>query len=177
MRTRTSSLLLLLACLAAFFAIPASAGAPILDFLWSVAAGLSADNITVKVAAPLAAAPTRSTNTSIASASWTEFPGTDLASQYRTGDIAQLLVVTNFDTTARICVDFPDRITGDPQSAEDNDCADNCTNLSSTCDGSSTDGDMILPNQQREFRPSGALCICYRASVANADGQFSMVAR
>lgn len=164
------ALVLIAGALALALAIstPATAGPPILPFIEGIPAATS-DALTVRIAAPLTIAPTRLTSTSISDAAWAEFPATDIGLMLRKTDVAQMLVVTNFDAAARICIDTPVRTNAD--------CAVDCAALTSTCSGAATDGDIVLPGQSREFRPSGLLCMCYRASAANADAQLSAVVR
>ena len=123
---------------------------------------------------PLSVPPTRNTSTTIASASWAEFPTTDAVngalSSSAQQDLFQMMVVTNFDSASRICIDTTTRAAGDL------DCG-NDSAPSTTCAGTTDDADMVLAGTQREFRFRGDRCIWIRSSVDQADAQFSLVVR
>lgn len=169
----------LVAALAALLVVGgASAANPVLfELTREVPSALTEEALTIKVAAPLTKTPTRLTSTTISAAAWAEFPAADIAEGLRSHDVVQSLVVTNFDAAARICVDYADRNTDSDPELETTDCSTACSALTSTCSGASADADMVLPNQQREFRPSGRMCICYLSSAANGDAQFSLTVR
>lgn len=165
MRSRIPPAFAVVAALALVFTIStqraraAGAASAALEWMEAVPAALSADVLAVKVAAPFTVVPTRLTSATLASGSWTEFPGTDIALGFQKDDVMQQVIATNCDASAKLCVDFVPRV--------DADCATECSGDANTCTGSGAgDASYVLPGTFRPFTPAGSLCICVRGTAA-----------
>lgn len=154
--------------------VPVARAIPVVEVLRAIPM-LSTDQIAQKVAGPLNRNPDAIlTSSTISNAGWLEFPSTDVidgstAAAYLRPQLAQILTVTNFDSSAKMCISTPAR------PANTADCAATCAALSSTCAGTSGDASIFAlagVSKTRVF--TGDVCICYLPSANNADAQLEL---
>lgn len=114
------------------------------------------------------------------SASWSEWPSTDIPAVIYNKGLnnqlgVQIVTVTNPDASARVCVEWITRTVNGTNVA---DCSTRAASVTATCSAASTtDKNYVLPGMTRQFVIGPSECVFYRTTVDQSDVQLSVIAR